>query len=148
MSNNLEEILTNKFQQNSQNQVPQDIDIQAVVENKTKDNFDPQQRAVLDSISAKQLVSAGAGSGKTTVMIQKIVDILLNGQAGTDEILVVTFTNLAATEMRERLVKKLTTAFNKSQTEEPLPLLVCGCQRVTLSLWSQVNSLNGERAGV
>lgn len=76
--------------------------------------FDPKQQVVLDSVSKRQLVSASAGSGKTTVMIQKITDILLNNLATTDEILVVTFTNLAATEMRERLIKNLTLAFNNA----------------------------------
>ena len=51
--------------------------------------FDPKQQVVLDSVSKRQLVSASAGSGKTTVMIQKITDILLNNLATTDEILVV-----------------------------------------------------------
>lgn len=80
--------------------------------------FDPQQQKVLDSNSQKQLVSASAGSGKTTVMIQKITNLLLNNLASTDEILVVTFTNLASTEMRERLVKNLTEAFNNANDEE------------------------------
>ena len=79
----------------------------------------PQQKAVLDSTAQNQLISAGAGSGKTTVMIQKITDILLNNLAATDQILVVTFTNLASMEMRERLVKNITAALlNASNNDE------------------------------
>lgn len=70
--------------------------------------FAPEQQAVLDCSSQKQLISASAGSGKTTVMIQKIADILINGIAKPDEILVVTFTNLASTEMKQRLISSLT----------------------------------------
>ncbi len=70
----------------------------------------PQQQAVLDCTADRQLVSAGAGSGKTTVMIKKITDLLLSGQATTNQILVVTFTNLASIEMRERLVKNISEA--------------------------------------
>ncbi len=70
--------------------------------------FDKQQQDILDCTEQHQLVSAGAGSGKTTVMIQKITDLLLDGKATTDEVLVVTFTNLASMEMRERLVGNLT----------------------------------------
>lgn len=70
--------------------------------------FAPEQQAVLDCLSTKQLVSASAGSGKTTVMIRKIADILINGTAKPDEILVVTFTNLASTEMKQRLTSVLT----------------------------------------
>lgn len=79
---------------------------------------DPQQQAILDCEEQHQLVSAGAGSGKTTVMIQKIVDLLLNDKVSTDELLVVTFTNLASTEMRERLITKLNEALSKSQDED------------------------------
>lgn len=67
----------------------------------------PQQQSVLDCVAQHQLVSAGAGSGKTTVMIRKIADLLLSGKVSTDQILVVTFTNLASIEMRERLVKAI-----------------------------------------
>ena len=80
-------------------------------------NFDKQQQDILDCNSQHQLVSAGAGSGKTTVMIQKITDLLINGDATTDEILVVTFTNLASVEMRERLVKNLTATLIETTDE-------------------------------
>ncbi len=79
--------------------------------------FDPQQQAILDCSDQHQLVSAGAGSGKTTVMIQKIVDLLLNNQAKPDELLVVTFTNLASMEMRDRLTQKLTEALVATRDE-------------------------------
>ena len=81
----------------------------------------PQQQAILDCVNSHQLVSAGAGSGKTTVMIQKITDILLSGQATADQLLVVTFTNLASVEMRERLIKNLTsTLLNTTNDDEKL----------------------------
>ena len=79
--------------------------------------FDPQQQAILDCDAQHQLVSAGAGSGKTTVMIQKIVDLLLNDKVSPSELLVITFTNLASMEMRNRLIDKLTEAL-KNTTEE------------------------------
>lgn len=80
--------------------------------------FDPQQQLVLDSVSQHQLVSASAGSGKTTVMIQKITDLLLNNKVSTDELLVVTFTNLAATEMRERLINNILQALTSANNED------------------------------
>ena len=80
--------------------------------------FDKQQQDILDCVEQHQLVSAGAGSGKTTVMIQKITDLLLEGKATTDEILVVTFTNLASIEMRERLVANLTKALASTTDEQ------------------------------
>ena len=80
--------------------------------------FDPEQRKVLDDTSQHQLVSASAGSGKTTVMIQKITDLLLNNQVSTDELLVVTFTNLASSEMRERLIKNISEALSATTNDD------------------------------
>ena len=83
------------------------------------------QEDILQALKKKQLVSAGAGSGKTTVMIQKITDLILNGQANIDNLLVVTFTVLAANEMKQRLIKKLTEEIsnNDSKAEKILEII-------------------------
>ena len=54
------------------------------------------------------LVSAAAGSGKTYTLVERIVQNIIAGKYRIDELLVVTFTNAAAAEMRERIEKKLT----------------------------------------
>ncbi len=56
--------------------------------------------------SGNMLVSASAGSGKTAVMIEKVIR-LLKGGADIRRILMMTFTRAAAREMREKLVKKM-----------------------------------------
>lgn len=53
------------------------------------------------------VVSASAGCGKTTTMIRRIARLILDRACGTDELLVVTFTNAAAAEMREKLANAL-----------------------------------------
>ena len=53
------------------------------------------------------IVSASAGSGKTTVMIRRIVDLVLNDNVKLDELLVLTYTRAAAGEMKQRLVAKM-----------------------------------------
>ena len=68
--------------------------------------FEGVQFEILNSIDKNQLVSAGAGSGKTTVMIEKISNLILNDGVDIESLLVVTFTVLAAGEMKDRLIAK------------------------------------------
>ena len=66
-------------------------------------NYHESQQRILKPKSVNELVSASAGSGKTTIMVQKIADLLTSGQAKPSEILVVTYTIAAADEMKARL---------------------------------------------
>jgi len=69
--------------------------------------FEGVQQQILLEQDKNQLVSAGAGSGKTTVMIEKLSNMIINDGVAIDSLLVVTFTVLAASEMKERLIEKL-----------------------------------------
>ena len=67
-----------------------------------KANLTPsQQRAV--AARGNVLVMAGAGTGKTHTLVERCLDLICQEQVSLDEILIVTFTEAAATEMRERL---------------------------------------------
>ena len=84
-----------------------------------------QERAVLHN-EGNILVSASAGSGKTYVMISRIIRLILEKKAKVDDILAVTFTTLAATEMKEKLSKALIEAIiesNDDSLKEQLKLL-------------------------
>ncbi len=72
-----------------------------------------QLRAI--EAQGKVIVSASAGSGKTTVMIEKIIRLICSG-VGVDEILAVTFTKKAAAQMKEKLSKALIEEINKPET--------------------------------
>ena len=64
------------------------------------------QEAALN-IEKHVCVTAGAGSGKTTVLVERYLKILREGNATPQEIVAITFTNKAAAEMKERVIKRL-----------------------------------------
>ena len=82
--------------------------------------FEPSQsqRVVLDCKDKNILVSASAGTGKTTVMIEKISGIITQKKATLKELLVVTFTEMAAYEMKKRLVKNLSQSQDKQVLDQ------------------------------
>ena len=61
------------------------------------------------------LVSAAAGSGKTAVLTQRIIDILTKENGDISRFLVVTFTRAAAGELRTRISDALTAALTRSR---------------------------------
>ena len=65
--------------------------------------LNPEQRRAVLTDDDRCLVVAGAGTGKTHMLVAKIRDLIRQGRAAPHEIVVVTFTNKAAGELRERL---------------------------------------------
>ena len=64
------------------------------------------------------LVSAAAGSGKTAVLVERIISFIIQDKVDIDKLLVVTFTNAAAAEMRERISLVLTRELEKNDENE------------------------------
>ena len=64
-----------------------------------------QQDAILNSYDSDVLLLAGAGSGKTSVITHRVGYLIENKNVDSSEIMLLTFTNKAATEMKERISK-------------------------------------------
>ena len=66
------------------------------------------------------LVAAAAGSGKTAVLVERIINKTINKNIDIDKLLVVTFTNAAASEMRERILEELYKKIDENPENENL----------------------------
>ena len=79
-------------------------------------SFTEDQQKVIDARHKNVLVSAAAGSGKTAVLVERIVRLVCDSENNTDidELLVVTFTKAAASEMRERILKRIAEELEKN----------------------------------
>ena len=69
-------------------------------------NWTEQQKMVIESGERRLICSAAAGSGKTAVMVERVVRMIREG-ADPEAFLVVTFTNAAASEMKEKIRNRL-----------------------------------------
>ena len=70
-------------------------------------NWTKEQALAISEKGSNILVAAAAGSGKTTVLVERIIRKIIDKQVDIDKILIVTFTNAAASEMRERILNAL-----------------------------------------
>jgi ATP-dependent helicase/nuclease subunit A len=68
--------------------------------------FTKQQRSAIETDGSNILISAGAGAGKTTVLSERVIRKLKQG-VNIDDLIILTFTNAAAMEMRQRIKKSL-----------------------------------------
>ena len=66
-------------------------------------NFTPEQQSAIDAKNRELLVSAAAGSGKTAVLVRRILHLIRDEGYSIDRMLVVTYTRAAAAELRDRL---------------------------------------------
>lgn len=80
------------------------------------------QQKVIDLRNRNILVSAAAGSGKTAVLVERIIKIITDKKhpVDIDRLLIVTFTNAAAAEMRERIGAAIERALEENEADEHL----------------------------
>ena len=87
-------------------------------------NWTPQQRSAIDAEGGTLLVSAAAGSGKTAVLVQRVIERLTardpQRYCDADRLLIVTFTRAAAAEMKERIANELQKRLEQSPWDTQL----------------------------
>ncbi|ABR50250.1 Recombination helicase AddA [Alkaliphilus metalliredigens QYMF] len=81
-------------------------------------NWTTEQQAAIDARGSNLLISAAAGSGKTAVLVERIIQIILKDKIDIDRLLIVTFTNAAAGEMRERIAGAIMEEMERKTEQE------------------------------
>lgn len=105
-------------------------------------NPTPAQKEALEAFGNNVIVSAGAGSGKTAVLSEKVKYLVEKKGISVDNMLILTFTNAAAQEMKNRIQKKL----KENSFEESIKVLsadICTFDAFALSLVKKYHLLLG-----
>lgn len=87
-------------------------------------NYTPHQQEAIESRGEDLLISAAAGSGKTRVLVDRIVHMMVHDRVALTQMLIVTFTNAAAGEMKARLRQGLAEAVAGTENAEARDFLV------------------------
>ncbi|MGM0775942.1 MAG: UvrD-helicase domain-containing protein [Bacillota bacterium] len=77
-----------------------------------------QFKVIHQPIDSHQMITAGAGTGKTHVMIDRILFLLLKGGVPLEQIIMITFTNASTNEMKKRLEEKFITLFHLTRQSQ------------------------------
>ena len=85
-------------------------------------HFTPDQQRVIDTRDCNILVSAAAGSGKTAVLVERIIQMITDDShpVDIDRLLIVTFTSAAAAQMRERISRAVSQKLEENPENEHL----------------------------
>src|SRR5882762_8329462 len=78
----------------------------------------PEQAAAAFTLDRHLSVTAGPGSGKTTVLVERYLEILRTQKVSVDNIVAITFTNRAANEMRQRVRTKIDALLRETSGNE------------------------------
>lgn len=83
-------------------------------------DFTKEQQKVIDVRGTNALVSAAAGSGKTAVIVERLIQRVIKDGINIDEILLVTFTKAAASEMKDRIREAFEKKLDETDPKDPV----------------------------
>ena len=121
-------------------------------ENKTK--FSPEQETAINTRDRTLLVSAAAGSGKTTTLTERIIRSLLNENhpESLQNMLIVTFTNASVYDLKEKISKALLSAVNENPSNKRLERELRGLGHARImtidSFCAEVVRTHAEKLGI
>ncbi len=92
-----------------------------------------EQQNAITKKGSNILVAAAAGSGKTAVLVERIIRKIIDDKIDIDRILVVTFTNAAASEMRERILDAIYKKIEENPEDENLQRQVILLNKASIS---------------
>lgn len=75
-----------------------------------------KQKEAIDKRNSNILVAASAGSGKTAVLVERVITRVIEDKIDINRLLIVTFTNASASELKERLLKRIYEALDKDKS--------------------------------
>lgn len=81
-------------------------------------NLTKEQAQVLEVKNRDLLIAASAGSGKTFVVVERIINRIIKDNIDIDKVLIVTFTNAAASELKERILNRFFELVNDNELSE------------------------------
>jgi len=104
--------------------------------------YTKDQQKVINTRGCNVLVSAAAGSGKTAVLVERIISIITNKEnlISIDDLLIVTFTHTAASEMKERIGNGIEIAIESATDDRVLNHLI---KQLTLLSAANIMTLHG-----
>lgn len=102
------------------------------------------QQNAIDAIDTNVSVSAGAGSGKTKVLVERFINIVESKKASADQILAITFTRKAAKEMKERLTQSFSEKYNLC----PIAMKKFWNEQIGLLEHANIKTIDGFCSGV
>ncbi len=107
-------------------------------------SWTPQQEEALQVRNKNLLLSAAAGSGKTAVLTERIIRLVKDPENHTDinQLLVLTFTKAAASEMKSRVSAALTRELDAASKAEDKPLMRHLERQITLLSSAQISTLD------
>ena len=88
----------------------------------------PARRRIAAALGETLFVEAGAGSGKTRELVGRIVNLVTTGTAGVDAIAAITFTEKAASELRDRVRRRIEAELERARSAGD-PIVVDRCVR-------------------